>query len=185
MSREKYREPGELPLIEEYPDVFVFQDGRRVETPQDWVARREEIKELFAYYVYGPLPETEGQQVRWRLKEQRVCSRAVAMPEGNSPMLTARVMELEAIVAYRGREARFPALAVLPVEAPAHGLYPVHLEMRFVEEGKSLEAGDNAFYAASRGYATICCSPTDVAVFEIGRAVQQECRDRSRMPSSA
>ena len=115
MSREKYREPGELPLIEEYPDVFVFQDGRRVETPQDWVARREEIKELFAYYVYGPLPETEGQQVRWRLEEQRVCSRAVAMPEGSSPMLNARVMELEAIVAYRGREARFPALAVLPM----------------------------------------------------------------------
>lgn len=169
MSREKYREPGELPLIEEYPDVFVFQDGRRVETPQDWVARREEIKELFAYYVYGPLPETEGQQVRWHLKEQRVCSRAVAMPEGNSPMLNARVMELEAIVAYRGREARFPALAVLPMEAPAHGLYPVHLEMRFVEEGKSLEAGDNAFYAASRGYATICCNPTDVAADTPGR----------------
>eukprot|EP00456_Euglypha_rotunda_P082727 TRINITY_DN8153_c0_g1_i2.p1 TRINITY_DN8153_c0_g1~~TRINITY_DN8153_c0_g1_i2.p1 ORF type:complete len:122 (-),score=25.12 TRINITY_DN8153_c0_g1_i2:11-376(-) len=36
-----------------------------------------------------------------------------------------------------------------------------------------------------KGAYGVVCSATDKTTGEIGRAVQQECRDRSRMPSSA
>ena len=50
--------PGveQLPAIEELPDVFVMNDGRRVESRADWAKRREEIKEMILYYQYGHMP---------------------------------------------------------------------------------------------------------------------------------
>jgi hypothetical protein len=40
-----------LPRINSLPDAFRFLDGRRVETPEDWKIRREEILSLFERYV--------------------------------------------------------------------------------------------------------------------------------------
>lgn len=166
----KYLEPPQLALDEDYPDAFVFQDGSRVEDVRDWDRRREEIRALYEYYVYGPLPETEGETVGWRLGEQQELSREVIMPDGCSRVLTARVLRLETIVEYRGRRDSFPAVLVLPMEVPRHGAYPVHLEMRFVMAGQRLEASENAFYAASRGYATIHYDPVKVAADDDSRS---------------
>src|SRR4051794_7760946 len=38
------------------PDPFVFNDGRRVQTADDWVARRRELQEMILHDEYGPLP---------------------------------------------------------------------------------------------------------------------------------
>ena len=45
-----------LPRINSLPDAFRFLDGRYVETPGDWKARRAEILELFERYVFGKIP---------------------------------------------------------------------------------------------------------------------------------
>lgn len=44
--------PGEEPL----PDPLVFNDGRRVETKEDWQRRRSEIREILLEIEYGTIP---------------------------------------------------------------------------------------------------------------------------------
>ena len=46
----------DLPVIKELPDLFLFSDGSRVKTKEDWARRREELKGLILYYEYGRLP---------------------------------------------------------------------------------------------------------------------------------
>jgi dienelactone hydrolase len=56
----KMLDTTEFPVIKELPDPFLFRDGTRVKTPEDWARRREELKELFQKYVYGHLPPPPG-----------------------------------------------------------------------------------------------------------------------------
>jgi hypothetical protein len=50
--------PGvsQLPVLKELPDPFVFRDGNRVATRDDWNRRRAEIISMLAYYEYGHMP---------------------------------------------------------------------------------------------------------------------------------
>lgn len=43
-------------VLGELPDPFIFTDGRRVKTPEDWPARREELLKLILHHQYGHLP---------------------------------------------------------------------------------------------------------------------------------
>ncbi len=45
-----------LPSIKELPDPFLFADGSRVASPDDWARRRAELLELIQRYEYGHLP---------------------------------------------------------------------------------------------------------------------------------
>lgn len=45
-----------LPKQNELPDPFKFLDGRPVNMPADWNARRAEIRQLFEKYMIGTLP---------------------------------------------------------------------------------------------------------------------------------
>ncbi len=47
---------GNLAGVEGLPDVFMMNDGRRVETKEDWLRWREEIKAEMSYYQYGHMP---------------------------------------------------------------------------------------------------------------------------------
>ena len=49
-----------LAVVEEMPDPFLFQDGRRVETGKDWQERRKEILKLVLKYQYGRVPPAPG-----------------------------------------------------------------------------------------------------------------------------
>ncbi len=46
--------------IEGLPDPFLFNDGHRVASSDDWKARRAEIIELISRYEYGHVPPTPG-----------------------------------------------------------------------------------------------------------------------------
>ena len=50
----------DLPAIKELPDPFLFQDGSRVKTREDWQRRRDELKTLIQHYEYGYLPPAPG-----------------------------------------------------------------------------------------------------------------------------
>jgi hypothetical protein len=49
-------EVAALPVISDLPDPFLFHDGSRVKTPEDWGRRRGEIRDLFLKYEYGTPP---------------------------------------------------------------------------------------------------------------------------------
>ena len=50
-------------LQKNIPDIFTMQNGKRVKTKEDWEIRRNEIKELYENYMYGPLPNTSEEQM--------------------------------------------------------------------------------------------------------------------------
>ncbi len=52
--------PDKLPVVKELPDPFLFNDGTRVKTKEDWEKRRAEILEIVSAYEYGHLPPAPG-----------------------------------------------------------------------------------------------------------------------------
>ncbi len=52
--------PDNFPAIEKLPDPFLFLDGSRVQTKEDWTRRRREIMELVLDIQYGHLPPAPG-----------------------------------------------------------------------------------------------------------------------------
>jgi len=66
--------PGvdELPVRKDMPDVMVMNDGTRVKTRSQWQKRREEIKQILAWYAVGQAPPAPG-----NVKGQEIKSEAV------------------------------------------------------------------------------------------------------------
>ncbi|MBN1419625.1 MAG: acetylxylan esterase [Planctomycetes bacterium] len=56
-AAEAFPPVSDLPSRPDLPDPLVFLNGKRVETTEEWVAkRRPELKALFQHYMYGYLP---------------------------------------------------------------------------------------------------------------------------------
>ena len=53
--------PEVLKKITEYPDAFTFFDGTPVNLPDDWKARKEELLNLYQYYMYGVKRDGTGE----------------------------------------------------------------------------------------------------------------------------
>lgn len=56
-----------LPVINELPSPFVFNDGTEVRSFKDWAKRRAEIKESIEYYEIGTKPAVAKEQVKARM----------------------------------------------------------------------------------------------------------------------
>jgi hypothetical protein len=50
----------QLPVIKGLPDPFLFNDGTRVKTREDWPRRRTEIEAAILHYEYGRMPPAPG-----------------------------------------------------------------------------------------------------------------------------
>ena len=50
----------QLTPIHQLPDPFLKPDGTRVATPEEWPEQREYIKQMLAFYLYGPMPPAPG-----------------------------------------------------------------------------------------------------------------------------
>jgi len=59
-AQSEVRPADSFPVVEELPDPFLFQDGRRVRTLADWRQRREEMRGLVLRYQYGHVPPAPG-----------------------------------------------------------------------------------------------------------------------------
>jgi hypothetical protein len=55
-----YPPVAQCPVIADLPDPFLMLSGKRVSSPAEWAARREELKDIFSYYEYGHLPPPPG-----------------------------------------------------------------------------------------------------------------------------
>lgn len=156
-------EPEKLPVRQEIPDVFSFMDGRKVTAKTDWAERVEEIKDLYEYYMYGPLPDTTMEKVSYSLGEWKDIDDEIKQFDGTFIHARARVCELTVTVECNGKKDSFPALVTLPLEKPSEDGYPVYIEMCFVFGQGGLNPTANAYYAANRGYASISFEPVKVA----------------------
>jgi len=51
----------------EMPDPYTFLDGRAVTTPEEFEHRLEELKRMYEYYMYGPLPDPSKETVSYEI----------------------------------------------------------------------------------------------------------------------
>ena len=53
---------------DKWPDIFTFEDGRRVESAADWELRAEELRELYQHTMYGMW--RSGEDVSWSVSDE-------------------------------------------------------------------------------------------------------------------
>lgn len=158
-----FTEPKELKRQEEIPEVLQFLDGSPIDTVEKWTQRSEEIKALYEYYMYGPLPDMSEEKVSFKLGEWQERKETVTMPNESKIEAAVRVASLRIEVENHGKKSGFDTIVCLPTCEPKQYGYPVYLEMSFVWPGRTMDLSPNDYYAASRGYASICYNPCDVA----------------------
>ncbi len=56
----QFPDPKDLPIQTNLPDVMTLDDGSRVTTPEQWNARRSEMKAILEYYELGHAPPPPG-----------------------------------------------------------------------------------------------------------------------------
>lgn len=145
--------PGDLPETDAFPELMRFQSGAPVLTAEDWARRREELKELYAYYMYGYMPDKARETLSYAIQDD---------PDTGSKLLTITVSAGE-------KTASFSVLVTLPdTEAPAGGYpffveyMPHHYQDWFTREWVTA-VSPNCRMAANRGYAGINYDPSQVA----------------------
>ncbi|MCX7720769.1 MAG: hypothetical protein N2Z64_05735 [Dictyoglomus thermophilum] len=130
---ERYPKPKDLPLLYDLPDPFTFFDGSRVENLEDWDRRRQEIKELYQFYMYGYYPDTSEEEVDYKVNENTVSIR----------------------IRKENRETTFNARFSLPEEKNFNPPYPVIVVIGFI--------GEHIPYITSKGYSVVIFDPYQVA----------------------
>lgn len=158
-----YEKPKGLKIQKGIPEVLKFSDGSPVDTAEKWQNRSEEIKSLYEYYMYGPLPDMSGERVSFKLGDWQERKETVTMPDESKTEADVKVASLHITVENHGRKSGFDTIVCLPAYESKQEGYPVYLDMSFVWPGRTLDLMPNDYYAASRGYASICYNPCDVA----------------------
>jgi len=130
-----YTFPAALPIVYKFPDLMTFADGTPVKTAEDWAKRREEIKGLYEYYMYGYLPDGSEETLSWKT-------------ENGALVIT---------VERGGNQAQLYVPYTLPKTEAPEGGWPYYVEYSW------WGASDVVKYAASRGYAGFAYSPYAVA----------------------
>lgn len=108
------------------PDPFVFMDGSKVESPDDWGRRASEISCMYEYYMYG----------KWRDGSDEEVSYSIS---GNKMTINVKRKST-------GKTASFPAVINLPSKVRHEGGAPVIVGMH---------TGISEKTATSLGYAVV------------------------------
>lgn len=158
--------PQKLPEIPQVPDIMTFEDGVTKVTKDNWPQRASEIKKLYEYYMYGPMPDTSGENVTYDLGEMADKTVTVTDPiTSEEKSVTVKQGALTINVENGGRTGSFSTVLVVPTTPAPEGGYPVFSEMGMWATTPS----SNCYYAASRGYASVTWNYTTVASDNLNR----------------
>lgn len=138
-------QPKELPATDGLPELLQMQNGTPVTTPEGWAKRRQELLELYSFYMYGYMPDAAQETLSYTLADE---------PVTGEKLLTITIQVGET-------SADFSVLVTLPKgEKPEGGFpyfidyTPYHYQSWFTNQWVT-EVSANCRYAASRGYAGI------------------------------
>lgn len=149
-----YTSPYDMVADPTIPNIFTMKDGTAV-TADNWSQRAEEITKLYEYYMYGVKPDTEGETVTYEIGALTEKTQSVTMPDGSNKDVNVKQGNMTVKINYDGKDVSFDTIVTLPtVEAPDANGYPVFTEIAMSFWG-GVSASNNAYYAASRGYAAI------------------------------
>lgn len=163
MNEKGFSAPENLSLGEALPS---FWDAWRPDAApclKDWEADKQGIRDLYAYYMYGPMPDTSAEILTYKIEPPTVTEVILddTYPCGDVPFHVRKINGTIEISNNIGR-GTFPIVITLPLEALPEAPYPVYSEMCW-------KATPNADYAAFRGYAAISWQPTDIAADNLSR----------------
>jgi len=109
----KPSKPEDFPRVEKLPDPFLFLDGSRVASREDWARRRAEIMDLMLRIQYGQLPDAAGPVTLVKVLERETLHDGVSIHEKHELSM--------------GPEGRMRAEIELYFPAAAQGPCPVIL----------------------------------------------------------
>jgi hypothetical protein len=125
--------PADLPRRPELPDIFTTNDGHKVATLAQWVRRREELRQILAYYDVGQSPPPPGNVAGHELLAEsvlggRVRYRLIRLSFGPRRALSLNIGvftpetggPFPAIILQGGTPPRAPVLERLPL-GPTQG----------------------------------------------------------------
>lgn len=113
---------NQLRSSNDVPDPFIFADGSKVESPDDWWKRQAEISCMYEYYMYGVWRDGSDDEVSYKIS-------------GSSMTVTVKRKST-------GKTASFKALISLPKKVRHEGGAPVILGMhKNIEEKTATENG--------------------------------------------
>jgi hypothetical protein len=120
------KKADELPEVKDLANPFLFADGSPVRTKDDWTARRAELKELFASYMYGHMPPKPAKMTV--VKGEKV----------TDDVNKVTVQKLKVMMEHEGKKFEMEVTVALPSEAKEK--VPVLIQASFGGFGKK---GDN------------------------------------------
>ena len=56
----------------ELPNPYTFLDGRTVTSPEEFDERLDEIKHMYEYYMYGPMPDAAKETVSYEVQNDEM-----------------------------------------------------------------------------------------------------------------
>lgn len=162
MKTTTYINPKDLPLQRELPSFWAALEPSQVKDLDAWEQNKQQIKDLYAYYMYGPMPDNTAEKISWRLGE--ILTEELTLDE-SYPISKAMVRRGDCTITVSNAQSNgaFKVVLTLPLEEHPPTPYPVYSEMCWKQPT------DNAAYAASRGYAAISWQPTDIAADNLSR----------------
>lgn len=155
MMHSNYTLPKELPLFKELPSFFDAFASSETENLSQWEINKNKLRNLYAHYMYGPMPDTKDETISYRLGEPETVDIVL---DDSYPVSNVSVRRLDCIlnISKGGRSAEFKIVITLPLEESSKTAYPLYSEMCFFPT-------HNTAYAAYRGYASASFVPMDVA----------------------
>lgn len=68
VNKDGIPEPSKYKETIEMPNPYTFLDGSTATTPEAFDERLEEIKHMYEYYMYGPLPDASAEEVSYSVQ---------------------------------------------------------------------------------------------------------------------
>lgn len=163
MNEKGFTSPENLSLEEALPSFWDTWCPKATPCLKAWEADKQGIRDLYAYYMYGPMPDTSLEILTYELEPSTVTE--VVLDDtyscGEMPFQVRKINGRIQISNGTGR-GTFPIVITLPLEEQPDAPYPVYSEMCW-------KATPNADYAAFRGYAALSWQPTDIAADNLSR----------------
>lgn len=141
---------SQFEIIEGYPNPYIFNDGRRVETVEDWKERAKELKDMYEKYMYGYW--RSGEKVTYGISDTGAMIFTFFGPKEAEG---AKNMTLK--VSANGRETSFDVAVYLPDVAKCtmpEGGWPYIVCMHPIPAQQ---------YALDHGYAVIVVNTMGIA----------------------
>lgn len=161
MEKNNYALPKDLPLVKELPSFFEALTPSQTESLSVWEKNKQKIRDLYSYYMYGPMPDTKDECISYQLGTEETLTITL---DDSFPIsaVTVRRLDCTLCIAKGDRSTEFKITITLPLEESCVAPYPLYSEMCFMPT-------HNAAFAAYRGYASASFIPMDIASDNLDR----------------